>query len=121
MIATLGPNPPEATPNSAQNRRAVDAFLKIGLPKVDPSVTLMWISDPDTTAHAHGVGHPTTIEALKREDDELKRLQDGLAAAGLLERYNIWVTSHREGGGRRLFADGVLLDRGFRRRAVSVL
>lgn len=93
MSAALGPNPPEATPNSAQNRRAVDAFLRIGLPKIDPSVTLMWISDPDTTAHEHGVGHPTTIEALKREDEEIKRLQDGLAAAGQLDRYNIWVTS----------------------------
>jgi arylsulfatase A-like enzyme len=34
-----------------------------------------------------------TIEALKRVDAELKRLQDGLQAAGLLDRYNIWVTS----------------------------
>jgi len=93
MTSVLGPNPPEAAPNSAQNRRAVDAFLRIGLPKVDPSVTLMWISDPDTTAHRHGVGHPTTLEALRREDAELERLQDGLAAAGLLDRYDIWVTS----------------------------
>lgn len=93
LTAKLGPNPPETTPNDARNRRAVDAFLQIGLPKVDPSVTLMWISDPDATAHEHGVGHPTTIEALKREDGELRRLQDGLAAAGLLDRYNIWVTS----------------------------
>jgi len=29
-------------------------------------VTVLWISDPDTTAHEHGVGHPTTIDALKR-------------------------------------------------------
>jgi arylsulfatase A-like enzyme len=93
MIATLGPNPPEATPNAAQNRRAVDAFLQIGLRKIDPSVTVMWLSDPDATAHAHGVGHPTTIDALKRVDSEFKRLLDGLAAARQLDRYDIWVTS----------------------------
>lgn len=93
LNAKLGPNPPESTPNDARNRRAVDGFLQIGLPRVDPTVTMMWISDPDTTAHEHGIGHPTTIEALKREDVEIKRLQDGLAAAGLLDQYNIWVTS----------------------------
>jgi predicted AlkP superfamily pyrophosphatase or phosphodiesterase len=93
MIAKFGPVPPEATPNDARNRRAVDAFLQIGLPRIDPSVTLMWINDPDGTAHAHGVGHPVTLEALKRVDGEIKRVQDGLAAAGLLDRYDIWVTS----------------------------
>jgi arylsulfatase A-like enzyme len=92
-IAKLGAVPPVGTPNEARNRRAVDMFLQIGLPRINPDVTLMWLSDPDETAHAHGVGHPVTIEALKRVDAELKRLQDGLQAAGLLDRYNIWVTS----------------------------
>jgi len=93
MNSKLGPNPPEATPNAAQNQRAVDAFLQLGLPKIDPSVTVLWISDPDATAHEHGVGHPTTIDALKRIDGEIKRVLDGLAAAKQLERYDVWVTS----------------------------
>jgi predicted AlkP superfamily pyrophosphatase or phosphodiesterase len=93
MIAKFGPVPPETRPNDARNHRAVDAFLQIGLPEINPSVTLLWINDPDGTAHAHGVGHPVTLEALKRVDAEIKRLQDGLVAAGLLDRYDIWVTS----------------------------
>ncbi len=93
MMAKFGAVPPEAKPNDARNRRAVDAFLQIGLPKINPSVTFLWINDPDGTAHARGVGHPVTLEALKRVDAEIKRLQDGLAAAGLLDSYDIWVTS----------------------------
>jgi predicted AlkP superfamily pyrophosphatase or phosphodiesterase len=93
MTAKFGPVPPEAKPNDARNRRAVDAFLQIGLPQINPSVTFLWINDPDGTAHAHGVGHPVTLEALKRVDAEIKRLQDGLAAAGVLDSYDIWVTS----------------------------
>jgi arylsulfatase A-like enzyme len=93
MTSKLGANPPEAMPNAAQNRRAVDAFLQIGLPRVDPSVTVLWISDPDTTAHARGIGHPTTIDALERIDGEIQRVLDGLAAVGQLSRYNVWVTS----------------------------
>jgi arylsulfatase A-like enzyme len=53
----------------------------------------MWLSDPDTTAHALGMGHPTTIEALRRLDREVLNIQEGLRAAGLFDVYNIWVTS----------------------------
>ena len=92
-LELLGDVPEPGAPNDARNRWAVDAFLDVGLPQTDPAVTLMWLSDPDTTAHQHGVGHPTTIEALRRVDAEIKRIQDGLAAAGLLETTNIWVTA----------------------------
>ena len=39
------------------------------------------------------MGHPTTIEALRRVDREVANIQDGLKAAGVLDTYNIWVTS----------------------------
>ena len=92
-LQLLGEVPAAATPNDARNRWVVDAFFQVGLPEVDPAVTLMWLSDPDTTAHRHGVGHPTTVEALGRVDAEIKRIQDGLAAVGLLDVTNIWITS----------------------------
>jgi hypothetical protein len=92
-LTLFGPPPAAAYPNDARNRRAVDAFLKIGVPTVDPSITIIWLSDPDTTAHSLGIGHPTTVEALKRVDGEIKHIQDGLSALGLLDRYDIWVTS----------------------------
>lgn len=93
MLAELGPPPAQGHPNDARNRRAVDAFLRIGLPSIDPAVTAMWLSDPDTTGHALGMGHPTTIEALRRVDREVLNIQNGLRAAGLFDVYNIWVTS----------------------------
>ena len=93
MFAELGPPPAAGHPNDARNSRAVSAFLTIGLPAVDPAVTVMWLSDPDTTAHALGMGHPTTIEALRRLDREVLNIQDGLRKAGLFDVYNIWVTS----------------------------
>ena len=89
----LGPVPEAGTPNHARNRWLVDAFLEVALPAVDPTVTVLWLSDPDTTAHQHGMGHPLVVEALFRLDAEIQRLQDGLAAAGLSETTNIWVTS----------------------------
>ena len=89
----LGPPPPGATPNRDRNRYIVDAFLEVGLEQVDPAVTVLWLSDPDTTAHANGIGHPTSVAALRAVDDEIARIQDGLRAAEQLHAFNIWVTS----------------------------
>ena len=92
-LQVLGGVPEAATPNDGRDQWVVDAFLRVGLPQVDPAVSLMWLSDPDATAHQHGVGHPTTIEALRRVDAEIKRIQDGLVELGLFDTTNIWVTS----------------------------
>ena len=89
----LGPPPPAAMPNRDRNRYIVDAFLEVGLEQVDPAVTVLWLSDPDTTAHANGIGHPTSVAALRAVDEEIARIQDGLRAAGRLHEFNIWVTS----------------------------
>ena len=90
---TLGPPPPHALPNAAQNRRAVDAYLTLGLAEIRPDVTLMWISDPDTTAHTRGIGAASTREALTLVDAEIGRIEDTLKARGALERTNLIVTS----------------------------
>jgi arylsulfatase A-like enzyme len=92
-MKALGPPPAENAPAGASDRYAVDSFLKIGLPRVDPTVTVMWLSDLDSTAHEHGIGDPATLDVLRHVDGEIKRIEDGLRAAGLFESYDIWVTS----------------------------
>ena len=89
----LGPPPPAAMPNRERNRYIVDAFLGVALEQVDPAVTVLWLSDPDTTAHANGIGRPTSVAALRAVDEEIGRIQDGLRAAQLHHAFNIWVTS----------------------------
>jgi arylsulfatase A-like enzyme len=92
-MKTLGPAPLEGAPAGALDRYAVDAFLKVGIPRVDPSVTVIWLSDLDSTAHERGIGAPATVEVLRHVDGEIKRIEDGLKAAGLFDSYDIWVTS----------------------------
>ena len=92
-LKALGPPPGDGAPSGALDRYAVDAFLKVGIPRVDPSVTVMWLSDLDSAAHGNGVGAPATVEVLRRVDGEIKRVEDGLKAAGLFDGYDIWVTS----------------------------
>lgn len=89
----LGPVPPDASPNTLRNRRAVDAYLRIGLEDLRPNVTLMWLSDPDHTQHENGVGAPITLAAVHQVDAELGRIVAALAAKGLQDQVNIFVTS----------------------------
>ena len=93
VLEKLGPPPPKAMPNAALNKRAVDAYLTLGLDEMHPDVTLMWISDPDTTAHNKGIGSPTTNESLRLVDAEIGRIEDALRSKGLADRTNLIVTS----------------------------
>ena len=92
-MRAIGPPPAEGAPAGTLDRYAVDAFLKVGIPRVDPSVTVMWLSDLDSTAHEKGVGAPATVAILRQVDSEIKRIEEGLKAAGLFDSYDIWVTS----------------------------
>ena len=91
--AILGPAPAHATPNDPQNRWATDAFLHFALADPRPDVTFVWLSDPDSTAHANGVGTAATRQALTLVDANIGRIEDGLRDRGVLERTNILVTS----------------------------
>jgi predicted AlkP superfamily pyrophosphatase or phosphodiesterase len=89
----IGPAPPDNAPDDARDTYAVDALLKVGIPRVDPSVTVLWLGALDSVAHEKGIGAPETVAILRHVDREIKRVQDGLRAAGRFDDYNIWVTS----------------------------
>lgn len=91
--ARLGPAPAHATPNDAQNRYAIDAYLALGLDEIHPDITFVWLNDPDGTAHASGIGAELTVTSLALVDAGIGRIEDALRAKGMLDRTNILVTS----------------------------
>ncbi len=106
-LKAIDPAPAPDTQPGALDRYAVDALLKVGIPRIDPSVTVLWLSGLDSTAHDKGIGDPATIEILKLVDGQIKRIEDGLKAAKLFESYNIWVTSDH---GFSTYTGGIDLD-----------
>jgi arylsulfatase A-like enzyme len=90
---TIGEFPEREQPNYGQNRWAVDAFLKLGLDRYDADVSLMWINDPDGTAHTYGIGAEETNTALRHADEELGRILEGLKERGLGDKTNIIISS----------------------------
>ena len=91
--AVLGTAPEKTLPNDGQNQFAVDGYLTLGLDELRPDVTMMWISDPDSTAHANGIGTETSQRSLSLVDAAIGRIEDTLKRRGLLEHTNILVTS----------------------------
>jgi arylsulfatase A-like enzyme len=93
VLTMLGRPPAHATPNDAQNQRAIDGYLRVGLNDLHPDVTLMWLNDPDGTAHINGIGSSLTRKSLELVDAGIGRIEDTLKDNGLLDRTNIIVTS----------------------------
>ena len=93
VLETLGPVPPHALPDTAEHRRAVDAYIKLGLDGMHPDVTFMWLSDPDSTAHANGIGGAPWRDALAAVDREIGRTEEALRSRGRLDATDVIVTS----------------------------
>ncbi len=97
LAETLGPQlgeePADGAPNTARNNRVVDAYLDYGLNELKAPLTIMWLSDPDHTAHEYGMDSPENYAALRGVDDALGRIAATLESRGLLESTNIMVTS----------------------------
>ena len=91
--AAIGPAPEDSVPAYARNAWVVDAYIKIALNDTQPDVTYMWLTDPDHTAHEHGIGHPTTNDAIRGVDRELGRILAAHTERDLTDSVNIMVTS----------------------------
>lgn len=89
----IGKVPAHATPNDGQNQYAIDAYLKVGLNDLHPDLTMMWLNDPDGTAHGSGIGSELTRKSLALVDAGIGRVEDMLSMKGLLDQTNIIVTS----------------------------
>jgi predicted AlkP superfamily pyrophosphatase or phosphodiesterase len=92
-MKALGPAPTEKTAASGIDHYAVDVLLKVGLPQIQPTVTVLWLGDLDSASHENAPGAPATVAVLRRVDAEIQRIEEGLRAANLFDSYDIWVTS----------------------------
>src|SRR5262249_22687664 len=63
IINDIGPIPAHAKPNTPQHIWVTDALLKYGAIAEGPTVSAIWYSDPDGTAHSDGIGAATSMES----------------------------------------------------------
>src|SRR5262249_5684123 len=70
----------------------LDVYLNHVLVKA-PDLTVLWLRDPDSTAHVYGLGSPAYRDALVRQDELLGKLLDRLRASGIRESVDLLVMS----------------------------
>ncbi len=95
ILARIGPEPPKrgAGRYDAAVTWAQRALREYVLPEVRPSVVLNWLTEPDHTQHAEGVGSPPAREALRHADREIGEVLVTATALGLGESTDVFVVS----------------------------
>jgi len=93
ILKDFGPIPPAGRPNSARTRMQTDMFLEGVFPQVQPDISVLWYTDPDSTHHYCGIGSAESYRAIRDIDDEFGRLLEWWQRSGLHERLQIIVAS----------------------------
>ena len=93
IIERFGAWPPEGRPNTAKMAHAVRILTEYILPERDPSVALIWSSEPDKSQHAQGVGSELANAALSAADEQLGVILRWLAEAGREAGTDVMVVS----------------------------
>ncbi len=89
----LGPFPPPATPNEKQDEWATKGLTEVLWRESVPAFSLLWLSDPDHSQHAHAPGSPIALEGMKSVDRDLSVVLRSLEKATLRDQTDVFVVS----------------------------
>lgn len=81
------------TPNIASDHWSTRALTRGLWKKGVPKYSLLWLSDPDVTQHAKGVGAPESLAAIESSDKNLGEVLKALDDRKLRDKTDIFVVS----------------------------
>ena len=93
ITARFGPWPEEGRPNTPRMAHAVRILTEYILPERDPSVALIWSSEPDKSQHDAGVGSEFSNAAVGEADAQFGNILRWLADSGRAADTNVMVIS----------------------------
>ena len=93
ITARFGPWPEEGRPNTPRMAHAVRILTEYILPERDPSVALIWSSEPDKSQHDAGVGSELSNAAVSEADAQFGNILRWLAETGRADGTNVMVIS----------------------------
>ncbi|MCI0539133.1 MAG: alkaline phosphatase family protein [Verrucomicrobiales bacterium] len=96
--AALNPDPANPSRRSQSTLNTPDSWTTKALTrglwrKGVPKYTLLWLSEPDASQHAAGIGSDTAIAALESSDKNLALVLKTLEEKGVLDSTDIFVVS----------------------------
>ena len=93
LAARFGPWPDADLPNTPRLKHARRILTEYILPERNPTVALLWSSEPDKCQHEYGVGLGQAPVALTEADDEFGALLHYLDESGRTQSTDIFVLS----------------------------
>jgi arylsulfatase A-like enzyme len=93
VLARFGEWPHKGLPNEAQMAHAVRIMIEYVLPERAPAVSLLWLSEPDSSQHGAGVGSSLSRRALTVADQQFGRLLTWLQESGRGRDTEVMVAS----------------------------
>lgn len=93
VVDDVGAMPAAEIPNRDRISWLVNAYIGHVVPERDPTVTILWFSDPDVPYHYRGIGSDEAIESLRHADAELGHLLAWREASGRADSLQIVVLS----------------------------
>lgn len=87
------PFPAAATPNLPRDNWTTKAMLNGLWRKNVPKYSLLWLSEPDATQHADGVGHANALAAIENSDRLLGEILKKLEEKKVKDETDIMVVS----------------------------
>jgi len=93
VISDIGQVKSGEADGNDKHRWITDALLKYGLVQDGPLVSAIWFSDPDGSAHRHGIGSPEAVDAIRFVDSQFGRIVKAMQARGILDQYNIVIST----------------------------
>lgn len=93
IVERFGLWPGETKPNTGRMARAVEILTRYAIEDRRAAVSLVWLSEPDKTQHAHAAGSPESIAALLEADRQFGCLMEWLEETGRAAHTDVLVVS----------------------------
>jgi arylsulfatase A-like enzyme len=96
VLERFGPAPKKGGAKQNHDRSvdwAVQVLREYVLPELKPQIVYVWLTEPDHTQHARGLGAPESIASISNDDRNLGLVLDGLRDLGLRNDTNVIVVS----------------------------
>lgn len=90
---TTDPSIATVSPYDLDNGYLMKTYLTQILPVYKPTLSFVWLRNPDTTEHNYGVGSRPYYDALKNQDHLLGELEDRLKALNMWKDTDVIVVS----------------------------
>jgi len=81
--ARIGPIPAAAIPSFEWLTWTVSAWIEYVEPELHPTVSVLWLCEPDNSYHNTGIGSPDNLAALSHADAQFARLLEVANVEGL--------------------------------------